>query len=79
MATLADSDDKQWLQNMGGSTIVFSRRISVVGKKYIADHWYGGPKVLSIGHKGIDDAFVGKASVIHYWHDGEWFEFAGAD
>jgi hypothetical protein len=32
-----------------------------------------------IDHKGIDDAFVGKASEVHYYYRGKWLELQGAD
>ena len=32
---------------------------------------YGGPKPPPIDHQGIDDAFVEKASVVHYFHRGK--------
>jgi hypothetical protein len=30
-------------------------------------------------HLGIDDAFVGKASVVEYFFQGKWLQLSGAD
>jgi hypothetical protein len=30
-------------------------------------------------HAGINDVFVGKASVVWYWHQGKWLELTGAN
>jgi hypothetical protein len=40
---------------------------------------YGGPKPPPIDHQGIEDSFVGKASVIFYYHKGTWLRLTGAD
>ena len=32
-----------------------------------------------IDHQGINDAFLGKASVIEYFLKGKWLEFPGDD
>lgn len=70
--------DRHWLQGIGGERIGFSRRIRAVGKSYIHDH-YGGPGPPPIDHQGIDDAFIEKASTVHYWHEGRWLDLPGAD
>jgi hypothetical protein len=79
VAELASAPDLISLQ--GDGKIGFSRRISVVGREYILDHYreYGGPKPPPIDHDGIDDAFVGKASVVRYYYKGEWLTLTGAD
>ena len=78
---LARGDDRHSLQTWSGSRIAYSRAIQVAGKKYILDHynWYGGPKPPPLDHQGIDDAFIGKASVVRYCHQGRWLELQGAD
>jgi hypothetical protein len=65
----------------GKGTIGFSRYISTVDKQYIASHYraYGGRKPPVITHHGISDAFLGKASTVHYRHRGKWLELQGAD
>lgn len=69
------------IQAVGGNTSAYSRAISSVGREYILSHYraYGGPKPPTIGHQGINDAFVGKASVVHYCYEGKWVKLTGAD
>jgi hypothetical protein len=38
-----------------------------------------GPKPPPIDHLGIDDAFLEKASVVHYYYQGKWLQLTGAD
>lgn len=78
---LARESDIDKLQGVGGEVIGYSRAISPVGRKYILDHHraYGGPKPPTIDHQGIDDAFVGKGSVVRYFHAGRWLQLTGAD
>lgn len=60
---------------------LYSREIRAVGRQFILQHFqaHGGPKPPPIDHQAIDDAFVGKASVVFYWHRGKWLELTGAD
>lgn len=69
------------LQAVGGGAIAYCRAISSVSREYILSHYrtLGGLKPPTIGHQGINDAFVGKASVVHYFHAGRWVKFTGAD
>jgi len=78
---LAREADIDKLQAVAGDVIAYSRTISRVGREYILSHYgaYGGPKPPTIDHQGIDDAFVGKASVVHYFHAGRWLKLTGAD
>ncbi len=80
-AEMARAEDRNFLQGMGGDKIGFSRRISAVGKNFIMRHYraYGGPTPPPIDHQGIDDAFVEKASVTHYYYKGKWYKLTGAD
>jgi hypothetical protein len=74
-------EDMDHLQGWGNDKIVYSRAIMPVGKKYIMDHYsaYGGEKPPPIDHQGINDAFVGKASVVQYFYREEWLHLTGAD
>jgi hypothetical protein len=69
------------LQGWGGDKIVYSRQITPVGEKYIVERYnaYGGEKPPPTDHQGIDDAFVGKASVVLYSYRGKWLHLSGAD
>ena len=80
-AEIAKMDDIDGLQGWAGGKAVYSRLIDPVGKRYIIDHYqaYGGPKPPPIDHQGINDVFVGKASVVMYWYGGNWLQLSGAD
>jgi hypothetical protein len=78
---IAGSHDRNWLQDIGNNRIGFSRVIAPASKQTILDHHkaYGGPTPPPISHQGIDDYFLGKASVVHYCRDGQWIALTGAD
>lgn len=78
---LARQTDAGYLQTVGYDRIGYSRNISVVGQKYILDHYraYGGPKPPPIRRDAIDDAFVEKASSVYYFDGTRWHELQGAD
>ncbi|MBV8817981.1 MAG: hypothetical protein JO022_06465 [Acidobacteriaceae bacterium] len=78
---LARGTDINWLQSEGGTQIGYSREIFPVGREFIMRHYqtYGGVKPPPIDHLGINDAFVGKASVVLYHYRGKWLKLTGAD
>jgi hypothetical protein len=78
---LGKAEDFGYLQTQGGEKIGFSRIITAVDREYIVRHYeaYDGPKPPPIDHHGIDDAFAGKFSGIHFFHQGKWFPLQGAD
>ena len=59
----------------------FQREIRPVGGEFITAHYraYGGPKPPPIRHQAIDDAFLEKASITWYRHNGKWLQLQGAD
>ena len=73
--------DSGYLQGLEGDANWYSRRISVVGRAYILERYrrYGGPKPPPIRHDGIDNAFLGKASYVHYLDVQRWRILQGAD
>lgn len=82
VAEIARSDDKDFLQTIDGvGNIGFSRAIGIVDKDFILEHYEecGGRKPPQIQHQGINDAFVEKASVVHYLYRKRWLELQGAD
>lgn len=82
VAEIAPSDDKDYLQTIDDTAnIGFSRAINVVGKNHIFAHYleYGGRKPPPINHQGINDAFVEKASLVHYFYRKRWLKLQGAD
>jgi hypothetical protein len=78
---IAPQADADRLQRGGSTAIEYSRAIEPVGREYILKHYraYGGPEPAAIDHQGINDSFVGKASVVRYFHAGKWLELTGAD
>ncbi len=76
----ARTDDAS-LQSWTDGKMVYSRKIEPVGKTYIMDHYraYGGEKPPPIDHQGVNDIFVGKASVVLYFYRGKWLHLSGAD
>jgi hypothetical protein len=79
--TLNTCEDVNSMQGDGADEYGYSREITAVGRDFIMGHYraYGGPEPPPIDHHGIDDAFLGKASVTWYFHDGVWLRLTGAD
>lgn len=79
--TLVTTEDRSYLQDLGGNNIGYSREISAAGRDFIMGHYraYGGPEPPPIDHHGIDDAFLEKASITWYFHKGQWLRLQGAD
>jgi len=74
--------DKNYLQVIDGDgRIGYSRYIGAVGREFILYCYrsYGGPEPPLIDHQGINDAYLGKASMVHYYHRGRWIKLQGAD
>ena len=80
-AEIAPMEDRIFLQGVTAGQIGYSRALGAAGRDFIMRHYdaYGGPKPPPIEHQGIDDAFVGKASVTWYFHGGKWLKLTGAD
>lgn len=74
------SKDRSSLQTLVGG-IGYSRIIRAVGEDFIIASFkeFGGPTPPPITHQGVEDAFMGKASSIHYCNNGEWVRLQGAD
>ncbi len=81
VSRIAAKPDADFLQVVAPGQIGFSRAIGVASPEYIREHHqrYGGPKPPPLTHAGINDAFVEKASVVWYWHQGKWLQLTGAD
>lgn len=79
--TLRTSEDRSYLQDLGGGRIGYSHEITAVHRDYIMHHYraYGGSEPPPIDHQGIDDAFLEKASITWYFHQGKWLQLQGAD
>jgi len=78
---LARKPDVDQLQVTGGDAVAYCRAICGVDRAYILSHYqaYGGNKPPTIDHQGINDEFVEKASVVHYFQAGRWLNLTGAD
>ena len=81
VAELASEPEANFLQVVLPGQIGFSRAIGVATPAKIRrDHRAFGSGVLPpLSHSGINDAFVGKGSVVWYWRGGKWLRLAGAD
>jgi hypothetical protein len=79
--TVATSQDRSYMQGPDGQEPAYSHQITAVGRDFIMRHYraYGGPQPPPIDHQGIDDAFLEKASVTWYFHNGKWLRLQGAD
>ena len=80
-AAITPMEDRNFLQGITATEIGVSRGISAVGRDFILRHYdpYGGVQLPPISHQGIDDAFIEKASVTWYFHEGKWLKLRGAD
>jgi hypothetical protein len=78
---LAVSADNHSMQTGVGGKWIYSRLISAIGPQQILKRQkaFGGSVPSPLVHQGIDDAFVGKASVTYYCHKGTWLELQGTD
>jgi hypothetical protein len=79
--TVATIGDRSYMQGPDGKEPGYSHQIGAVGRDFIMRHYraYGGPQPPPIDHHGIDDAFLEKASVTWYFHNGKWLRLQGAD
>jgi hypothetical protein len=73
--------DVSQLQGIGPGKIGYSRLISVATPTFIREHHDAarGAPLPPLDHDGIDDAFIGKASIVWFWSSGRWLQLAGAD
>ena len=61
---LAREPDLHKLQGVGNGEIGYSRAIAPANRAFILSHDHNGTAPARIDHDGINDAFVGKASVV---------------
>jgi hypothetical protein len=79
VSQLATGPDKSRLQTIAEKRIGYSRMISPVNGPSIIQYYkaFGGPTPPPIDHEGIEDIFVGKASVILYYNQEGWLRLTG--
>jgi len=71
--------DADYLQaRAGGGPSGFSRRITTASPDAIHKRKQNR-KVGPFDHDGIEDAFLGQGSLIHYFRNGQWVDLEGAD
>jgi hypothetical protein len=78
---IARQPDEGYLQVMASGEIGYSREIVTASPDFIRRQHerYGGAKPPALSHDGINDLFLGKASVVWYLHDGKWLQVAGVE
>jgi hypothetical protein len=77
---LAAEADSQYLQQVSGQAIGYSRLLAIATPKIIRRNATPGTHLpRAIDHDGIDDIFVEKASVVWYYSGETWMRLAGAD
>jgi hypothetical protein len=78
---VAPRPQSEYRQVLEGGKAEFSRAIGLATPEFIRDRHerYGGPVPPPIDHDGINDIFVGKGSVVWYWHQGRWHQLQGSD
>lgn len=78
---IGTAEDNAFMQTVAPGTVGFSRYISAVDQTHMLRQAqrYRPEQNIVLNHWGIDDAFVEKASVIHYYHEGAWVMLQGAD
>jgi hypothetical protein len=79
--TVTTTEDRGYVSGLDTGNFGYSREITAVGRDFILGHYraYGGPKPPPLDHQGVDDAFLEKASVTWYFHEGKWLRLQGAD
>lgn len=79
--TLQGGLESAWMQTTGADSAGFSWAITVADEALIRRYnsAFKGPPLPPLDHEGIESHFLGKASVILYWHNGRWLGLQGAD
>jgi hypothetical protein len=76
------SADRAWLQGIGSEQIGFSRYVSTITAARILaiqEAYNRDSPLVEIRHDGLEEAFLEKASTIHYCQEGRWIEISGVD
>ena len=78
VAVLAEQPDRDYLQRDETGRPVFSRALETADPQCVRRKWEAGDPPEMV-HAGIEDHFLGKASMIYYYESGQWIELLGAD
>ncbi len=81
MIVLEEPDSNLWMVYRENQIACSAIAIHPVGGEYIVAHYeeFGGPEPPAISHQAINYAILGSASVVYYYHNGQWVELQGAD
>jgi hypothetical protein len=73
--------ESEYRQVVPGGTLEFSRALGVATPEFIRSRRlaWGGPTPPPLDHDGVNDIYVGKGSVVWYWHRGRWLQLQGSD
>lgn len=79
--SLGTLPDSSFLQRDENGVVQFSRKIDMTDAKGVSDRARatGDMSPPTADHDGIEDAFVGKPSTLHYYRRGKWLALHGAD
>jgi hypothetical protein len=79
--SLAKAADRLVLQGLGNGAAGYSRLVGAADTAYIRRLalYFNAPLPARLDHQGIEDAFVEKGSVIHYFDAGRWLRLQGID
>jgi hypothetical protein len=80
-APFAQSADRDWFQGIGSNQVGYSHAIGTATMEFIQRmaEAFNGPPPPARDHDGINNAFVEKASVVHFCHNGRWYQLQGMD
>ena len=79
VAVLGEQPDRDYLQRDETGRPVFSRAIATVDARAVLSRFAGTGLLPGTPHAGIEDAFLGKGSTVHYYFDEKWVTLPGAD
>lgn len=78
-SAISTTPDEAFLQSIAQGKVVYSREITTTTKHQAYPGRFSNVRTKQTSHDGIDDGFLGKASVVHYCVEGSWIELSGVD
>ncbi|MEX2283256.1 MAG: hypothetical protein WEE89_12300 [Gemmatimonadota bacterium] len=80
-APIALSEDRGWFQGIDQDRVGYSRAIGTATMEFILEmaRAFNKPLPPAQDHDGINEAFVEKASKVHFCHNGRWYLLQGMD
>lgn len=77
--SLAEEPDSQYLQVVAGGREIGYSRLLAVAKPKVVRRRFTHRTLPAVDHDGIENTFLGKASVVWYRSGGKWMQVSGAD